>query len=732
MPIPGAGKSKLCFGPFELDTVERELRRDGKVVKLQQQQVSVLMLLVERAGQIVSREEIHQHIWGSDTFVDFERGINFSINQIRTALGDDANRPRYIETIPRRGYRFLARVESADIEGVEDPKFADLSTLVPGPDGKKSSDAQPSRFRFTRKILSGFVAFLLVGVITWGLLHLRNEEARSVRSSGISPNVKRTPLVTLRGLVSGITFSPDGQQIAFTWSKFGKRDIYIQQIGGGARPLQITHNLDGTSWRVDWSPDGRLLLFGRCGEGNRGILYAIPALGGAERKLTDVACIYGDTGGVWTPDGSAIVFSDQCGLGGPVGIVLLRLATGRRQCIASPDSSTAGLFFPIVSPDGNNVAFIAGPSVKVQDVYIVPLHGGNPRRLTFERSFAWPLMWSKDGRYVIFHSDRGVIDGSGLWRVSVRGSAIEPETVYPHAGSVSRDGRRLAYVDFAGDAGTVWRTVLSSPGGREISQRKIRDSHTLDLSPQLSRDGKKIAFVSDQSGADNIWTSDREGQDPQQLTSLGGELSGSPHWSPDGKWIAFDRRPGGPAQIYVIDENGQNMRPVVSGDCDNNVPIWSRDGKSIYFSSNRTGQWEIWKHDLGSGAEAQITDHGGFVGHESYDGRYLYYMKFFSPGIWRVALSGGEEQRITDRPWGYFWGDWDVTETGIYFLNVDASPRPAVDFYDFTSRQSSTVFSLSQQPIGRNPGMSASRDGRTIFYNQQDQTSTITIADDFQ
>ena len=104
------------------------------------------------------------------------------------------------------------------------------TTLVPGPDGKKSSDAQPSRFRFTRKILSGFVAFLLVGVITWGLLHLRNEEARSVRSSGISPNVKRTPLVTLRGLVSGITFSPDGQQIAFTWSKFGKRDIYLSLI----------------------------------------------------------------------------------------------------------------------------------------------------------------------------------------------------------------------------------------------------------------------------------------------------------------------------------------------------------------------------------------------------------------------------------------------------------------------------------------------------------------------
>jgi DNA-binding winged helix-turn-helix (wHTH) protein len=88
-----AGKSKLRFGPFELDPVQRELRQGGKVVKLQQQQVSVLLLLVERAGLTVSREEIHQHIWGGDTFVDFERGINFSINQIRAALGDDAHTP---------------------------------------------------------------------------------------------------------------------------------------------------------------------------------------------------------------------------------------------------------------------------------------------------------------------------------------------------------------------------------------------------------------------------------------------------------------------------------------------------------------------------------------------------------------------------------------------------------------------------------------------------------------
>ena len=111
----GSPPGLIRFGPFAIDPANRELRKHGHLVHLQPQQYAILLLLTERAGQIVSREEIHQRIWGKDTFVDFERGINFSINQIRAALGDDADKPRYIETIPRRGYRFICRVEGKAI-----------------------------------------------------------------------------------------------------------------------------------------------------------------------------------------------------------------------------------------------------------------------------------------------------------------------------------------------------------------------------------------------------------------------------------------------------------------------------------------------------------------------------------------------------------------------------------------------------------------------------------------
>src|ERR1041384_6574653 len=114
----------LRFGPFELDPVGEELRRSGTRIRLARQPLHILLLLIRRAGEVVSREEIHAAVWGDETYVDFEHGINSAIRQIRSALGDNAEQPRYVRTLPRRGYSFIAAVEqvaTAD-EAVVEPK----------------------------------------------------------------------------------------------------------------------------------------------------------------------------------------------------------------------------------------------------------------------------------------------------------------------------------------------------------------------------------------------------------------------------------------------------------------------------------------------------------------------------------------------------------------------------------------------------------------------------------
>lgn len=128
---PDAAPDVLRFGIFELDTEAGQLYKNGRVVRLQPKPFKLLCLLVEKAGTLVTREEIQKALWTSDTFVDFEQGVNFAIKQVRDALGEDSERPLYIQTVPRRGYRFLAPVERASEK--DDP---DDAIFRPPTDGR--------------------------------------------------------------------------------------------------------------------------------------------------------------------------------------------------------------------------------------------------------------------------------------------------------------------------------------------------------------------------------------------------------------------------------------------------------------------------------------------------------------------------------------------------------------------------------------------------------------------
>jgi Tol biopolymer transport system component len=511
-----------------------------------------------------------------------------------------------------------------------------------------------------RRILIGFS----IGLVVAGLVLLLRWRPflQPAKNQTVATLVRTVPLATLPGEIEGLALSPDGRQIAFTWNgpNVARWNLYVQRIGGES-PLQITHTDGGMITGVDWSPDGRLLSFGRCGEGNRGALYTISPLGGEEHRLTDVACDWGEAKAIWTPDGQSLVFSDACVPGESLGIAVFTLTSGLKRCVAVADSNTVDLLNPAVSPDGSTVAFIRMSTVRVSDIFIVPLKGGTLRQLTFEGRNAWDPRWTNDGKAIIFASDRGGVIGDNRWRIPAAGGPIEPANneILPSSSgrlfaTASRDGRRVAYVDYRADKFVIWRARLSN--GKLLSQERLFESPKRMEGPQLSPDLKHMAFESFLSGASNIWKSDADGHDGLQLTSFGGESVNSSRWSPDGKWIVFARRPADHAQVYLIDSEGKNMHAITEGAYENEMPTWSRDGRTIYFTSNRTGTMQLWRQDLESSVAVQITQHGGYVASESYDRRYLYFAKFFSPGIWRIPIGGGEEEKVMDRPEAWYSG----------------------------------------------------------------------------
>jgi hypothetical protein len=178
----------------------------------------------------------------------------------------------------------------------------------------------------------------------------------------------------------------------------------------------------------------------------------------------------------------------------------------------------------------------------------------------------------------------------------------------------------------------------------------------------------------------------------------------------------------------VIDAEGRNLRRITSGAYDNVVPSWSRDGRFLYFASKRTGDWQLWKHALADGAETQVTQRGGFTAFESSDGRTTYFSKFDQPGIWSVPASGGVESLVVaDKPRVGFWGYWAVTNSGLYLLDTEAEPKASIEFYRFANGRLSHVLTLEKKAARLQPSLSATADGRTIYYTQYDRQSVIKL-----
>jgi hypothetical protein len=181
-----------------------------------------------------------------------------------------------------------------------------------------------------------------------------------------------------------------------------------------------------------------------------------------------------------------------------------------------------------------------------------------------------------------------------------------------------------------------------------------------------------------------------------------------------------------------MDSQGGPPRQLTNETSADVIPSWSRDGRWIYFASARSGTWEVWKMSSAGGPAAQVTRHGGYGGFESPDGKFLHYTKYPAvPGIWRMPTSGGEETLVVAGVEPEFWGYWAVVEKGIYYL--DTTAKPAIAFFDFTSRQVTRVVEFENRPAREVTGLAASPDGRTILYTQLDAlTRDIVFVDNFQ
>jgi len=727
----------FSFADVKVREREFSIVKAGEVLPVEPKAFRVLLFLLRNPHRLITKDELLDAVW-NEVAVS-ENSLTRSIALLRRLLGDDTHEPRYIATVPTVGYRFLCDVLIEE-EGIAQATTADSAQNETEPSAVTEVPAQAATATPPRSwLFYGLIAAVLVLSVA-ALIRYATARNPDPANTGTQPAAARAaakdmrilPVTDLPGAEFDPALSPDGEKIAFIWAPENVmwRDLYVQLVGAET-PLRLTYSSSGRTCCADWSPDGQQIAFGRCDD-NGGGVFTVPALGGPERKLTDVVCPFLDAGyPKWIDDGKSLLLMDSCVPNGPRGIVVFSLETGQKRCLTAPPLySEQGDFAPALSPDQKTVAFLRSTTVDLAQIYILALSGGSPRQITHEAQGAWGPMWSSDGQHLIFYSGRSGL--SRLFHVPAAGGAIEPETVYPGSGSLSHDGRRLVYIPGWQSLVTTWRMQLSNAGGQVISQNKVLAFDGGSTGAQPSPDGEHIVFQSQHPAKQGIWRSDSDGSNPLKLTSFEQGFSGTPRWSPDGKWIVFDHHPQTHAQIYVVDFEGRNQHVITSGNYENVVPSWSRDGKAIYFASNRTGNWQVWKHDLDTGHEKQVTHGGGFAAFESYDGQTLFYSRFEGKGLRSMPVNGGEERQITSAPHRFFWGHFAVTDTGIYLLDSDASYKPTIMFYNFQSRHLTPVVRLKESALGGTANLAASRDGRTVLYTQMSAHSSIVMAENFQ
>jgi Tol biopolymer transport system component/DNA-binding winged helix-turn-helix (wHTH) protein len=718
VPPTPASENVIRFGLFEADLSARELRKRGRKIPLQDQPFRVLTLLVQRPGELILREEFQRALWPRDTFVEFDEGLNKAIQKLRQALDDSSDNPRFIETLPRKGYRFIAPVTGNGTEAAPE---------------KAQPPVQPSVKRPSTERLAWLLLALSIALVVFAGIYFRFLRPPAHAA------LKTVPLTTYPGRQITPALSPDGKQVAFAWDgeKGENLHIYVKLVDAGT-PLRLT-NASTNEFDPAWSPDGRYIAFCRYSVDRSGV-WIIPALGGVERKLGDSAITSTNgtfCGGLsWSPDGKYLAVRGTTAPQEPYGIFLFPVDSGTARRLTSPPKEYFGDWHPRFSPDGKTLAFVRHYSFR-SEVYLLPLSSderprGEPRKLTSDERSVANIDWTADGRRIVYSSGQ---DGkTTLFAVPSSGGIPEPVPIAgenPTALSVSRTSSRLVYERDVVDS-NIWRLPGPNSSDKRSTPARFIASSEMDREPQYSPDGSKVVFASARSGAYQIWVSDQEGHNPVQLTSYGGEEVGSPRWSPDSRWIAYDCSQTGNLGIYIINAEGGQPRRLTGGTSNSIRPSWSRDGRWIYFSDNVAGDWQIWKMPVQGGSAIRVTKSWGFDAFESADGKTVYYDKPVDPGVWKVETPGGEEIRVLVRGGPNIWA---LASKGIAFFEGSVPSGWALKFYDFTTGKTSLLrqFPKEIRITTDNTSLTVSPDGRWILYTQFDQSgSNLMLVENFR
>jgi Tol biopolymer transport system component/DNA-binding winged helix-turn-helix (wHTH) protein len=664
------------FDDVRVDPRAFRVLKAGRPVAVEPKAFAVLLFLLENPGRLVEKKELLERVW-PDTVVT-ESAMTRVIADLRKALGDAAHEARYIETVPTKGYRFIAHVRQ-----VAEPS-------VPVPPGKPPAGEAPASRLSLGWIAAGVLALGLVGLV--GLLVSRAPRSRPAAAPPPIP-AKLTQVTESLGLDMFPTFSPDGAQIAYCSDRDGPFEIYVRQLAPGGREIRIT--FDGRdNFQPAWSPDGRQIAYtARAVPG----IWLVPALGGEPRRLTT----FGSRPS-WSPDGATIAFQSDVvtdlsatapAATPPSALWVVPAAGGEPESLTRPGSPVGGHGAPAFSPDGTEVVFATW--TVHGELWSVSRKDGSLRRIlprdedaakeagaSFQRGYFDPAFSPKGDVLYFAATDQSWLNAS-LWRsrapAGPGGRWGAPEHVTPDGTTSVRQiavSPRTGTVAYAALSivSNLWSLPVdpktSVPTGEAVLLTRGAGCRT--TSPRFSPDGSKIAFVSCRAGSStDLWLMDRDGGGARPLTD-GSSETHFPSWFPGGDRIAYFTIREGAKGLWAVTLEDRSQRRILPLEADVSRTRLSFDGRFLAYTTGSPDRGlAAWVAPLDGGLPRRVTSPDASAGFPcwSRDGRSLAVEVLRPPNTFlATVLATGGEPAILVHEKGLSWpSDWSPDDERISF-----------------------------------------------------------------
>jgi Tol biopolymer transport system component/DNA-binding winged helix-turn-helix (wHTH) protein len=696
---PDGKPSIAAFAGFEFNLATGELRKYGVRIKLQGQPIDVLTQLIQHAGEVVTREELQNRLWPADTYVDFEHSLNAAIKRLRAALGDSAESPRFIETIPRRGYRFIAPlIRPVADQAIQSEPLPEVAAPMAPPSAVRKSPPRKA------PIILAVAGIALAAGAAWWL------QARDYFWQNPIAGARFQPVTDSEGVAQDAAISRDGHFIAFLSDRQGQMDVWVTQVGSGDFH-NLTHGsapeLVNPSVRaLGFSPDGSLVTYwvrkpNRADAGGIDI-WAVPTLGGQPKPYLEGVAEFD-----WSKDGARLVYHTT-EPGDP-----MFTSDGSPRVAAKPIyRSPAGLHnhFPAWSTGANFVYFVHGSIPDNLDIWRLGVSGGSPERITSHNArVSHPILL--DRRTLLYLATD--TDGSGPWLYD-----MDVEHRIPHrltsgidrytSLAASSDGRRLV-VTALNPKRTLWRVPVANEPMELTADARVPLTTSAGFAPRLGPN--YLIYVSAAGSGDAIWKL-VDGVGSELWSGQSARVVGGPAISADGRDIAFSVRQNDRTSLYTMRADGTNARVIADSFELRGAPAWTPDGRSITIAVNEHGQERLFTIPTDGRPPAMLVRENSFDPAWAPDGSFVIYsgpeigptfsVKAITPSgaayalpqltltrgsrrlvflrgkqllvflkgqiqhknLWSLDLSSGHERQLTNVPADFEIHDFDISPDG--------------------------------------------------------------------